>query len=392
MFTTELQKEGKTITIEYEEDRELVDYLLDGWSAENISLEDKLKAREVFKRSKEVKSEEYDIDVYAPSPYHEKGTGFGNVYHATQKYLLKNHRIFLNPEYKGQKVGWYYIQPHILDKFPQTQFRILYTMFESSKPPVAWRSPLKDVEMPMVPSTWVKALFDDYYNIDCKVWGHGADIAKIPYTARDRRGFVKGQKFVILHYNAQYRKGFDILLKAFHLAFPGNKDVRLVLKGKGVEDFKMADPRIKIYSGLFSQSKMNELLDIADLFVFPSRGEGYGLPVVEAMASGLPVIMPKQHGLYDLFIESSCVDVHTKPTPASYPEWSEDMGYFTEASVTDLAEKLRFMYGKWLAYHEPFTVYSVGKTLQTVRKELSAEVKAKELCGIIEDIIEENGF
>jgi glycosyltransferase involved in cell wall biosynthesis len=392
MYTAELKRGDEIIHIEYEDEKEYVQYLMDGWTQEGISLPDKLKAREIYKRNNEIKPEEYDIDIYAPSPYHSKGTGFGNAYHATQKYLLKNHRVFLNPEFNGQKIGWYFIQPHILDQFPATEYRVLYTMFESTKPPVEWRKPLKEVDMVMVPSRWVKSVFDDYYNLDCWVWGHGIDSTTIPYVKRDRRGLAKDAKFVILHYNAQYRKGFDVLMKAFHLAFPDNNNVRLVLKGANLLDLQVKDPRIKLYSGQFSQKKMNELLEIADVFAFPSRGEGYGMPPLEAMKSGLPVIMPRQHGLIDSFDDNYCLDVMTRPSKAVYSQWEDDMGYFTESSVHDLAEVLQDAHYRWLNNHKPFREFSGAKCSRRIMEEFSSEVKVVELYDIIKEIIEVNGY
>jgi glycosyltransferase involved in cell wall biosynthesis len=238
----------------------------------------------------------------------------------------------------------------------------------------------------------VKSVFDDYYNLDCWVWGHGIDSTAIPYVKRDRRGFSKKSKFVILHYDAQYRKGYDVLMKAFHLAFPDNKDVRLVLKGKNFPDIQVQDKRIKIYKGKFSQAKMNELLEIADVFAFPSRGEGYGMPPLEAMKSGLPVIMPRQHGLIDLFDDNYCLDVMTRPSKAVYPDWKEDMGYYTEPSVHDLAEVLQDAYYRWLNNHKPFREFSGAKCSRRVREEFDTEVKVEELYDIIKEIIEVNGY
>src|SRR5204862_4043630 len=44
-------------------------------------------------------------------------------------------------------------------------------------------------------------------------------------------------------------------------------------------------------TGLLDKAQMNEVLAIADAWVLPSHAENFGLAVVEAMASGLPVLI-----------------------------------------------------------------------------------------------------
>ncbi len=101
------------------------------------------------------------------------------------------------------------------------------------------------------------------------------------------------------------RKGVDVLLAAYRRAFTRSDDVVLVLKLLGTRTFyPLADggaslrafaedsdaPEIEIIDEDVSDEDVVRLYRSCDALAFPYRGEGFGLPMLEAMACGLPVI------------------------------------------------------------------------------------------------------
>ena len=90
-------------------------------------------------------------------------------------------------------------------------------------------------------------------------------------------------------------KGFDVLLAA--LARPETRKSRLVIAGKGSEEANLRRQiaglgltgRVEL-AGHLSRDDMRDLYRRASLFVLPSRREGMPLVLLEAMATGLPVV------------------------------------------------------------------------------------------------------
>ncbi len=56
-------------------------------------------------------------------------------------------------------------------------------------------------------------------------------------------------------------------------------------------------------TGLFPEEEKCDLYNLADVYVMPSRAEGFGFVFLEAMASGLPVIASKYDGGRDALLD-----------------------------------------------------------------------------------------
>lgn len=97
------------------------------------------------------------------------------------------------------------------------------------------------------------------------------------------------------------RKNLPSLLRAFHLFLKtkqGSEHYQLVLAGPGgpaLQELQQIAHQLGIsehvhWPGYVTDDDVPTLYSAAEAFVFPSLGEGFGLPIVEAMACGTPVV------------------------------------------------------------------------------------------------------
>src|SRR5690606_13344070 len=70
----------------------------------------------------------------------------------------------------------------------------------------------------------------------------------------------------------------------------GGPDLKAMADEYGIEPYvRFADP-YKLHMGIDIET-MNMIYNAMDVFCRPSRGEGFGIPIIEAQSSGTPVIV-----------------------------------------------------------------------------------------------------
>lgn len=155
-----------------------------------------------------------------------------------------------------------------------------------------------------------KVLIDNGVAIPISVRGNGVD--HWLRVDEDNSYPLDARQFRFIHVSSCFpRKGADVLLKAFGEAFTSRDDVSLVIKTfanphnhvhdwlkearYGRDDF----PHVVIIEDDLSDAELKGLYSKCHALVAPSRAEGFGLPLAEAMLSGLQVITTGWSGQLD---------------------------------------------------------------------------------------------
>jgi hypothetical protein len=149
------------------------------------------------------------------------------------------------------------------------------------------------------------------------------------------------------------RKGTDMLVDAFTKAFPSHiTDVKLLCKSSYNHfPFWNKDPRIQIDMSPVEHSELIEkFFKKINCFVYPTRGEGFGLPPLEAMATGVPAITTNWSGPVDynnnevgwmLDFTMTRADSFSNPKTGIY---KEDCGEWAEPNEDQLIQYMRYCY------------------------------------------------
>jgi len=240
--------------------------------------------------------------------------------------------------------------------------RVLWMMFESTRLPRPWIAQLEDYDQVWVSSSWGRDVL--------RANGFSGDVAVVAGGVNDRifspgptrPDYQPGKRRLRVLMVGKYerRKGYDVALQALaRLA----REIPLTLVAK--PDFFMFPDRVsqfrraaelggielELVSGVLSSSSLAEVYRSGDVFLFPSRAEGFGLPCIEALACGLPTVVTNYSGqgsflsaIRGLFREISFQMVplvdqdYSMFYQAAYGQ--ESLGEWAEPSVDSIVEGL----------------------------------------------------
>jgi glycosyltransferase involved in cell wall biosynthesis len=146
---------------------------------------------------------------------------------------------------------------------------------------------------------------------------NGVDLERVRGTAerrapaRARYGFG-GNEFVVGAIARFDRsKGLDVLLEAVALAAPRIPTLRLLLAGDGAERERLESlartlriAGITTFAG--TQREIRDPLAAFDIFAAPSRTEGLGIAILEALAAGVPALGARVGGIPEVIEDEIC--------------------------------------------------------------------------------------
>jgi glycosyltransferase involved in cell wall biosynthesis len=173
-----------------------------------------------------------------------------------------------------------------------------YFMWESTSVPARFVDEInRFVTMQLVPCRQnAESFVASGVSVPVDVLPHGIDVGRFPRLVRPDREVMTFGTFGDL----SPRKGIDVLIRAFVDEFAPGEPVRLVIKGGGSASAYQTDsPLVTVLSGYFDDERLLRFLGDLDVFVLPSRGEGFGLCALEAMSTGLPLIATNWSGPAD---------------------------------------------------------------------------------------------
>jgi hypothetical protein len=213
------------------------------------------------------------------------------------------------------------------------RYKMLFTMMETRRLHKDYVERCNCADEIIVPSKWCKDMFEESgVRKPMTVVPLGVDTS-IYRPGLEPIGFSKSLKpFVFLAvFGWSLRKGYDVLLRAYFEEFTSDEPVTLLLStryfGSADESKKRIirdeiakmrsmvrnpkQPHLAFFGDVLSDEMMPQMFAAADCYVLISRGEGFGLPMIEAGACDIPVISSRYSGHTDFLDDdnSYLVDV-----------------------------------------------------------------------------------
>lgn len=240
------------------------------------------------------------------------------------------------------------------------------TCFETQGLPASWIEACNSVREVWVPSSFNLRTFADA-GVDPErlhVVPYPVDTRRLRPEPRERDPEAPVSFLSIFEWT--WRKGWDVLLQAWAEEFAHDERVRLTvvtyrghgaagegsvidqavghLQSLGHDPERIADLQLVLEPVAFKE--MPDLYRSADALVLPSRGEGAGMPVLEAAACGVPVIATDWGGYEALMDESTAFPVALDGMVEASPRLLADNTLYrglllAEPSVASLRARMR---------------------------------------------------
>lgn len=236
------------------------------------------------------------------------------------------------------------------------RLNMAHVAFETSRIPHGWISRLFAFDRVWVATEWGRRVL-----VECG--GDETRIDVVPLGVDPERFSPVGPRATLPETDGRFRflavgkyekrKGYDVLMRAFDEEFAGRSDVALYVLASHSE--LRANPAAEIRRlGLKSPENvvvlpwiedpavLPALYRACDALVAPTRGEGWGLPIIEAMACGLPVITTgwSAHTAFANSGNAVLIGYDLVPAAPAATDGAADLGLWAEPRAHELRQAM----------------------------------------------------
>lgn len=293
----------------------------------------------------------------------------------------KRFKELMNKPYASNKpkILIYHSPPYNIDpdkERSQFDYIMLNTVWETTQIPHSWFPTINSFDAVCVPSQQnIKALQESGVTVPIFLAPHGVDTQifspdneKLPLQIAD------GTFIFVSVFDFQHRKNPEGLLRAYWEEFKPDENVSLLLKtswrGNSKRGYLIHNSIMQLKKDLGLGEETAPLCLITNIlegrelcgvytlgqaFVLPTRGEGVGMPFMEALASGIPVIATGWGGQMDYLDEGNSFLVDYKlESPAGRMNeaisleyrllFAEDGQLWAEPEKDSLKKQMRYAY------------------------------------------------
>jgi len=173
-----------------------------------------------------------------------------------------------------------------------------------------WKDVSDGMDIIVAMSKFGQKLLKENYNVDAEYIPHGVDKNVFRVGNTKSKSGIDEDTFVVGAVGKnQIRKMWNVLFKAFSKFQKGKKDVKLLLHTDTEPKSMESGWSLKYYANKYKfnistttgklthverqfidNEKMADIYNSMDLYAFPTGGEGFGIPTLEALSCGIPVV------------------------------------------------------------------------------------------------------
>lgn len=284
------------------------------------------------------------------------------------------------PERPTNAVCWASIPSHML-AWREGQHTSLLTMWESMTLPDGFRERFHEIDRLIVPSVQNLELFGEFHDdvhyvplgIDPEVWHYSLPPSPVP-------------EFRFLFSGRGSRKGVDLACRAFRTVFRGVRGnatrgmPKLIVKSARGQVDHWGDGIEHITSYLSPEDEVG-LYRNCHVYLQPSRGEGFGLQPLQAIATGRPTILTNAHGHASFAHLGIGISAQRAATPAGSFMYGE-AGDWWEPDFEELCEAMWAVYTEYDRYSSEAALNSVAAT-----QEFTWERTTEQFIDVLADVM-----